>query len=79
MAISGRDLIRLLIDDGWTVIRRANHGFYLEKWDASINATRSTTVPDYAQDLAPGTLAAILSPRQTGLGARGLRRLQENR
>ena len=79
MAITGRDLITLLIDDGWTVARRANHGLFMVKWDPSINALRTTIVPDSTKDLKPGTLGRILSPTQTGLGAQGLRRLQENR
>ena len=79
MPITGRDLIALLVSDGWTVVRRANHGLFMVKWDLSINALRTTIVPDYTEDLKPGTLGRILSPAQTGLGSQGLRRLQQNR
>ena len=79
MAITGRDLIALLVADAWTVVRRANHGLFMVKWDPSINAQRTTIVPDSTKDLKPSTLGRILSPSQTSLSAHGLRRLQQNR
>ena len=77
--IPGRELIRLLVEDGWGKERRDRHGWKLTKWDDHINAWRRTTVSDTAKDLPTGTLAAILGPEQTGLGSAGLRRLRHNR
>ena len=77
--IPGRDLINLLIENGWSRERRDRHGWKLTKWDDQINAWRRTTVSDTTKDLPAGTLAAILGPQQTGLGSAGLRRLRQNR
>ena len=61
----------------WSVV--SPMGLWLTKWDAALGVERRTVVPDNTKDLSRGTLAAILSPTQTGLGAQGLRRLQQNR
>ena len=58
----GRELIRLLEENGWEKERRDRHGWKLTQWDEELNAWRRTTVPDTAKDLPAGTLAAILSP-----------------
>ena len=74
-AITGRDLIRLLELDGWTIQRRANHGVFLSKRFREEPLHRSTVVPDKTDSLPKGTLGRILSSKQTGLGPAGLERL----
>jgi len=69
-AISGRQLIKLLRKDGWEPGRRAKHGMTLTK--VFPGRARVTFVPDTSASLPPGTLAAILGPKQTGIGRKGL-------
>lgn len=69
-AITGKQLIKLLKKDGWTVGRKAKHGIALTK--AFSNRTRVTFVPDTRASLPEGTLQDILSTDQTGIGKRGL-------
>ena len=73
--LTGRQLYRLLIADGWEVRRRSNHGLFLTK--RFENRTRTTIVKNTGRDIPNGTLSAILSQRQTGLGRGGLLRLIE--
>ena len=68
--LKGRQLYRLLVADGWQPIRRSNHGEFLIK--RSGDRTRITVVKNTGHDIPQGTLAAILGPRQTGLGREGL-------
>lgn len=72
-AISGRKLIKLLKKDGWIPQRRTKHGISLSKKMGNIN--KVTVVPDTRAILPEGTLQAILSPKQTGIGKRGLQEL----
>lgn len=73
-AITGLQLIKLLIKDGWIVKRRTNHGVSLAK--KVNNRTRVTVIPTKkSQSLPPGTLSAILGPKQTNIGKEGLRNL----
>jgi predicted RNA binding protein YcfA (HicA-like mRNA interferase family) len=72
-AITGRQLIRLLKKDGWQVVRTCLHGLSLMKDMAG--KRRITTVQDSNESLPKGTLNAILSEKQTGLGHNGLRDL----
>ena len=108
-SIKGRQLLRLLIADGWEYVRDAPHGKWLRK--RFRNETRFTTIKDDNAVIPAGTLrvcdfiaehpifgirlalsavsirrfrgicsqalSAILGPKQTGLGRRGLRRLIE--
>ena len=76
-ALTGRQLIGVLLQDGWSVKRRANHGMFLSKRFG--DTVRVTVVKDTAATIPAGTLAAILGPRQTGLGRDGLARLLERR
>jgi predicted RNA binding protein YcfA (HicA-like mRNA interferase family) len=69
-AISGEQLIKLLQKDGWEPGRKAKHGITLTK--SSGNRTRVTFVPTTRASLPIGTLQAILSNKQTGLGKKGL-------
>ncbi|MBI2832385.1 MAG: hypothetical protein HYX79_09030 [Chloroflexi bacterium] len=68
--ISGKKLIKLLQQDGWAVKRRTRHGAALAK---SIGGrTLVTIVPDSSASLDDGTLGAILGPKQTRIGKKGL-------
>jgi hypothetical protein len=68
-------LIRLLRRDGWTDVRRTNHGIAFTK--TIEGRKRLTLVPDKRSVLPAGTLAAILGPKQSGMGRAGLARLIE--
>jgi predicted RNA binding protein YcfA (HicA-like mRNA interferase family) len=70
---TGKQLIRLLIADGWEPVRNNPHGVWLKKTFA--DRTRFTTVRDTRSVIPTGTLRAILGPRQTALGRDGLLRL----
>ena len=70
-SISGMQLIRLLKRGGFVDGRKSRHGRTLTK-RLPEGITVVTFVPETRADLAPGTLAAILGPRQTRLGRRGL-------
>jgi predicted RNA binding protein YcfA (HicA-like mRNA interferase family) len=69
-AISGNELIKLLIKDGWIKLREAPHGTFLYK---TLNQEKlTTTIPRKDDSLPKGTLGAILSSKQTRLGSKGL-------
>lgn len=72
-AISGVELMKLLEQDGWVKQRSCNHGFALYKEFPT--RKRVTVVPNKRKALPTGTLRAILSQKQTGLGRAGLERL----
>lgn len=74
-AITGIQLIKLLRKDSWTPGRRAKHGICLTKKFGDI--TRVTFIPETRESLPEGTLSAILSSKQTGIGRAGLRKLIE--
>ena len=76
-AITGRQLIRLLILDGWEEGRRTNHGRSLHKTFPD-GRTRVTLVPDKRTPLPIGTLATILGPKQSCIGRDGLAALIAN-
>lgn len=69
ITVTAKQLRRLLERDGWVSGRAANHGLTLTKKIG--DRTRITVIPKRG-DLAAGTLAAILGPKQTGLGRAGL-------
>ena len=75
--LTGRELYRLLIADGWEFQRHTRHGDFLTKTVGVKN--RTTLVKNNGRDIPKGTLAEILSQRQTGLGRDGLIRLIERR
>jgi predicted RNA binding protein YcfA (HicA-like mRNA interferase family) len=68
--ISGVELIKLLKDDGWSEGRRTTHGIQLSKRFG--DRVRVTIVPTKHKAMPSGTLAAILGPKQTGIGREGL-------
>ncbi len=68
--ISGTELIKVLKKDGWIEGRRTTHGVQLTKVFG--DRTRVTIVPTKDKHMPNGTLAAILGPKQTGIGREGL-------
>lgn len=76
-AVTGKQLLKLLMADGWEVTRRAKHGIFLRKRfsTATRTTTRITLVKNTNAVIPDGTLGSILGPKQTGLGKAGLRRL----
>jgi len=71
-AVTGKQLIRLLQKDGWVEKGRSTHGIALQK-----PGHYPTVVPDKKKPIPDGTLGAILGPRQTGIGKKGLAALIE--
>ncbi|HEC87934.1 MAG TPA: hypothetical protein ENI52_01300 [Thermoplasmata archaeon] len=69
-AISGKKLIRLLKKDGWNRARNTSDGMCLKKKVG--NRIRVTYIDNTSKSLPIGTLMAILSDKQTGLGKKGL-------
>jgi len=69
-AITGKQLIRLFSDAGWTRGRKTLHGVAFRKQFS--DRVRVTTIPDKRSSLPSGTLAAILGPKQSGIGHAGL-------
>lgn len=69
-AITGKQLIKLLKRDGWEPVRKATHGISLTKCIGK--RKRVTVIQDIRASLPQGTLRAILSTKQTGIGKRGL-------
>lgn len=78
-AITGPELIALLVKDGWEVRRYATHGRTLTKRDAVSEKTLVTFIPTKSRPLPPGTLHSILGPKQTRLGRKGLLALLKKR
>ncbi len=73
-AITGVQLIKLLVLDDWRERRRSTHGIALQK-DFGNGDIRTTTVQPRTDSMPPGTLGCILSVRQTGIGRPGLTKL----
>lgn len=60
MTMSGKELVRLLLNDGW-VVERIHSSHYI-----MVKGSQTVTVPVHGnQDLKPGLLNAIL--KQAGL------------
>jgi predicted RNA binding protein YcfA (HicA-like mRNA interferase family) len=68
--IRGKQLIKLAVKDGWVIKHRATHGVALAK--KYTDRTRVTVIPDTRAELDEGTLAAIIGPKQMGIGKQGL-------
>lgn len=68
--IRGKQLIKLVCKDGWVIKHRATHGVALAKKFGDRN--RVTVIPDSRAELDEGTLAAIIGPKQMGIGKQGL-------
>jgi predicted RNA binding protein YcfA (HicA-like mRNA interferase family) len=68
--ISGNQLIKLLVSDGWQDCKNSTHGRTLKKL---INGKWIvTTVQVTKTEFPEGTLGSILGVRQTGIGKQGL-------
>lgn len=76
-AITGSELIALLVKYGWEERRYATHGRTLTKRDETTGRTLVTFIPTKSRPLLSGTLHAILGPKQTRLGRKGLLALME--
>jgi len=76
LSISGKTLIKLAVKGGWEIRRRATHGVSLAK--RFTDRTRVTVIPDSRAPLPEGTLAAIIGPKQMGIGRKGLEDLIKN-
>ena len=72
-AISGKQLARLLVKDGWIAAGRRTHGVAYVK--ESNGRKRICIVQTTTRPLPSGTLSAILGLKQTGLRRKGLVRL----
>jgi predicted RNA binding protein YcfA (HicA-like mRNA interferase family) len=73
LKISGKNLIKLAVKDGWVIKHRATHGLSLAK--KFPDKTRVTVIPDKKALLPDGTLASIIGPKQMGIGRKGLEEL----
>jgi predicted RNA binding protein YcfA (HicA-like mRNA interferase family) len=69
-AITGDQFIQILGKDGWTAVRKTTHGISLYKDFGETK--RLTIIRKGNSPIASGTLAAILGPKQTGIGKKGL-------
>jgi len=75
-AISGNQLIKLLVKNGWTKRKKkARHGIALYK--KYRDRTRVIIIPNKNDDLPKGTLSAILGPKQANIRRKGLEKLIE--
>ena len=68
--MTGDQLIELLQKDSWIAVRKTTHGISLSKKFGEFK--RLTIIRRGNSPIAPGTLAAILGPKQTGIGKKGL-------
>ena len=69
-ALSGLELISILKSNGWTEHGHRTHGLALIK--QIDKRTKVIIIPNTSASLPIGTLMAILGPKQTGLGKKGL-------
>jgi predicted RNA binding protein YcfA (HicA-like mRNA interferase family) len=72
-AITGNQLIKLLLKDGWERAGESSHVVSLRKKFS--DQTRVTIVQPTNDSLPRGTLSAILGIKQTGLGRDGVEKL----
>ncbi|MFC1538741.1 hypothetical protein ACFL6H_04895 [Candidatus Latescibacterota bacterium] len=74
-AITGKQLIGLLVKDGWEIRRKMNHGMGLSKHFPKLDRNLVTCIPDKKRPLSKSTLGQILGPDQTRIGRKGLESL----
>ncbi len=70
-AITGVQLVRLFRRAGWLEGRRTKEGIFFSRRGLD-GQTHTTVIPTKRRPLTPGTLAAILGPKQSGIGRSGL-------
>ena len=76
-AITGFQLIRLLLLDGWNRGKHGTHGQALYKYIKRKQKTLVTVVPRTRASLPASTLGQILNVKQTQLDRKGLAALIE--
>jgi predicted RNA binding protein YcfA (HicA-like mRNA interferase family) len=69
-AITGKQLIKLLIKDGW--VESGGKGSHISLRKAYSDRTRITVIKNTNDSIPAGTLSAILGPKQAQLGKAGL-------
>ena len=69
-AITGPQLLRLFLLDGWTEHHRTTHGVSVQR-----PGHNPTIIPLKNKPLPDGTLGAILGVKQSGMGKQRLRAL----
>ena len=74
-AITGKELIRLLVKDGWEVKRKMTHGMGLVKYCLELDRLIVVNIPDKNIPLSKSTLGRILGPDQSRIGMEGLREI----
>lgn len=72
-ALTGKQLIKLLVRDGWGKGRKCNHGLSLTK--IIRDRTKVAFIPDTRASLPKGILHDILGQKQMGIGKEGLLKL----
>jgi predicted RNA binding protein YcfA (HicA-like mRNA interferase family) len=76
-AITPKQLVRILEQEGWEEKGQSTHGKAYVKFDETINRTRVTTIQTKKpnKSIPASTLHLILSPAQTNIGRTGLAKL----
>ena len=67
MTVTGKQINKFLMQDGWERKRRTRHGWQMRGSDAA-GRKRLAIVPNTREVLKPGTISAILGPDQSNLG-----------
>jgi hypothetical protein len=74
-AITGKELIRLLVNNGWEIKRKMTHGIGLTKYSPELGRILVTCIPDKNRPLSKNTLTLILGSNQSRIGMLGLKEL----
>ena len=74
-ALTCRQVLKLLLAEGWERKRNTRHAVLLQK--RFPDGTKIAFVKDSRAIIPPPVLSDILGPKQTGIGRDGLRRLIE--
>jgi hypothetical protein len=69
--VTGKQLIWLFRQAGWDEVRRSKEGIMFAKRFPD-GRFASTVISPTRRPLTPGTLGAIIGPRQSGIGRDGL-------
>jgi len=68
-SISGDELLKLLVRNGWKEGRKTTHGIQISKLNGE--RTLVAIIPLKHKAMPHGTLMAILGPKQTNIGREG--------
>lgn len=74
-ALSGKQLIRLLLKDGGSIEGKSSPGSHVAVGYYVRGHKQVFIIPDTSESLPMGTLHGIISKKQTGLGKNGLLKL----